>query len=447
MRNISTKRPHERFKSLLPQRGWRRQAVLDLHLAVEPDIKPIPFIQQAHDENPNSVSFSRAHAATETSEGFAAKSSPALVTINVKCHSSDENQQNSKPFRAGRLSIKGVVGTSAQSRMAGIEQYEERNHAGGILDQRFGENDPTTGLEERMLERFTRERQKAAKSSAFSLEDEDELTHYGQSLSNLDDLDDVGLRVDEEDEEDENGQIDKEIVRKTHFGGFGDEDEDERWVLGYPLARTRSSKPGKGTRLHEAVKVTGIELCPALCVGIPVGKDSMSMSMKWREEGEGCEEHPNYARRWAKDKPCVLDTADERKRMGGSAVAQISSGPIPIPFNEELGAHANSWCFRDPSHLIHVIGRVNELSTDQMIDINYVPGPIRFGARAELRACDRFGQRLCTRCNSVFSSSEILIALQRIDTIHSVQTSTSTPTEEKEDIPKSRMKGREGDSR
>ena len=37
--------------------------------------------------------------------------------------------------------------------------------------------------------------------------DEDELTHYGQSLSNLDDFDDVGLRVDEKDEEeeDENG--------------------------------------------------------------------------------------------------------------------------------------------------------------------------------------------------------------------------------------------------
>ncbi|KAF8343693.1 nucleolar protein 14 [Amanita rubescens] len=108
--------------------------------------------------------------------------------------------------------------------MAGIEQkktslkeYEERSDAGGILVRRFGENDPTTSLEERMLERFTRERQRAAKSSAFNLEDEDELTHYGQSLSNLDNFDDVGLRVDEEDEEDENGQIDKKIVRKTYL--------------------------------------------------------------------------------------------------------------------------------------------------------------------------------------------------------------------------------------
>ena len=54
-----------------------------------------------------------------------------------------------------------------------------------------------------MLERFTRERQRASKGVSFNLEDEDELTHYGQSLSKLDDFDNVGLGLD--DEEDENG--------------------------------------------------------------------------------------------------------------------------------------------------------------------------------------------------------------------------------------------------
>jgi nucleolar protein 14 len=51
-----------------------------------------------------------------------------------------------------------------------------------------------------MLERFTRERQRASKGVAFNLEDEEELTHYGQSLSKLDDFDNVGLRFDSEDE-------------------------------------------------------------------------------------------------------------------------------------------------------------------------------------------------------------------------------------------------------
>lgn len=55
--------------------------------------------------------------------------------------------------------------------------------------------------EERMLERFTRERQRASKGSAFNLDDDEELTHYGQSLSKLDDFDNVGLGLDDEDED------------------------------------------------------------------------------------------------------------------------------------------------------------------------------------------------------------------------------------------------------
>ena len=56
-------------------------------------------------------------------------------------------------------------------------------------------------LEERMLERFTRERQRSSKAAMFNLEDEEELTHYGQSLSKFDDFDDVGV-LDDEDEDD-----------------------------------------------------------------------------------------------------------------------------------------------------------------------------------------------------------------------------------------------------
>jgi nucleolar protein 14 len=55
--------------------------------------------------------------------------------------------------------------------------------------------------EERMLARFTRERQRASKGVAFNLDDEDELTHYGQSLSKLDDFDNVGLGLDEDEDD------------------------------------------------------------------------------------------------------------------------------------------------------------------------------------------------------------------------------------------------------
>ncbi|KAJ3568764.1 hypothetical protein NP233_g5503 [Leucocoprinus birnbaumii] len=126
----------------------------------------------------------------------------------------------------GGRKVKGMTGKPAQSKQAGIEQrkktllkeWEERNRSGGIVDRRFGENDPTMSLEERMLERFTRERQRASKGVAFNLEDEDELTHYGQSLSKLDDFDNVGLGL-ESDEEDM-GQLDQQLVSQAHFGGF-----------------------------------------------------------------------------------------------------------------------------------------------------------------------------------------------------------------------------------
>ena len=82
-----------------------------------------------------------------------------------------------------------------------MKEFEERDRAGGFIDRRFGENDPTMTPEERMLERFTRERQRTSKGVAFNLEDEDELTHYGQSLSKLDDFDNVGLGLDDDEEE------------------------------------------------------------------------------------------------------------------------------------------------------------------------------------------------------------------------------------------------------
>ncbi|MBI5690503.1 MAG: phosphoribosylformylglycinamidine synthase [Verrucomicrobia bacterium] len=41
--------------------------------------------------------------------------------------------------------------------------------------------------------------------------------------------------------------------------------------------------PGDGADLYAAVQAVGLELCPALGITIPVGKDSMSMSTVWQE--------------------------------------------------------------------------------------------------------------------------------------------------------------------
>ena len=44
--------------------------------------------------------------------------------------------------------------------------------------------------------------------------------------------------------------------------------------------------PGEDAGLYEAVKAVGEELCPALDLTIPVGKDSMSMKSQWEEDGK-----------------------------------------------------------------------------------------------------------------------------------------------------------------
>lgn len=47
--------------------------------------------------------------------------------------------------------------------------------------------------------------------------------------------------------------------------------------------------PGEDAGLYEAVKAVGEELCPALGLTIPVGKDSMSMKTTWKDEGDSQE--------------------------------------------------------------------------------------------------------------------------------------------------------------
>ena len=107
-----------------------------------------------------------------------------------------------------------------------------------------------------------------------------------------------------------------------------------------------ASKPGEGAGLYAAVKAIGLELCPALGVGIPVGKDSMSMSMKWSDQQGRKNEISSplsliitafapveditqtwtpALQRKGRD-PTILifiDLANGKERLGGSALAQV----------------------------------------------------------------------------------------------------------------------------
>ena len=108
--------------------------------------------------------------------------------------------------------------------------------------------------------------------------------------------------------------------------------------------------PGEGAALYEAVKAIGMEMCPEIQVGIPVGKDSTSMKASWKDkEGSKSVTAPvsvvisafgmvkNVRNTWTPQLRRVeevgetvlmfVDLAEGRQAMGGSALAQ-SMGEI-----------------------------------------------------------------------------------------------------------------------
>ncbi|KAK6332832.1 nucleolar complex protein 14 [Orbilia brochopaga] len=119
----------------------------------------------------------------------------ALQSIREEFNPFEIKKTKEKFSVTGGRKVKGTVGRPGISKQAGednrrktlLVEMQQRNKVGGIVDRRFGENDPTMAPEDKMLERFTREQQKRShKSDIFNLEDDDEvLTHYGQSLGSL----------------------------------------------------------------------------------------------------------------------------------------------------------------------------------------------------------------------------------------------------------------------
>lgn len=96
--------------------------------------------------------------------------------------------------------------------------------------------------EDKMLERFTREKQSRAKGGAmFNLEEEADLTHYGQSLAGLDDFDETELGYSDDNDDENRGGISGDIVGHSHFGGF-DEAPEETHEDGRPKTKAEIMK-------------------------------------------------------------------------------------------------------------------------------------------------------------------------------------------------------------
>ncbi|KAI9894963.1 MAG: nucleolar complex protein 14 [Vezdaea aestivalis] len=117
-----------------------------------------------------------------------------------------------------------VWGRPTKSRSQGEQRRQEsllvemrsRKRTGGITDRRFGENNPSTNPEDRMLERFVKDRaRRAQQTSKFDLDDDsnlgaNSLTHLGRSLSldgpAIDDYQDIDAPDSDENSERFGGQ-------------------------------------------------------------------------------------------------------------------------------------------------------------------------------------------------------------------------------------------------
>ncbi|WVQ98733.1 hypothetical protein IAU59_005864 [Kwoniella sp. CBS 9459] len=181
-----------------------------------------------------------------------AKKLDKLEEIRRHLNKFDERETKLKHDVGGR-NLKGTVGRPSASKQAGLEarkksllpEHQLRDHTGTFRDRRFGEADPTLSMEDRMLERYTRERQKGqGKKGLFNLEDEGDslgldgfddgfalggLTHGGRSVLDLpgDDFDAQGFGERDDDEDGDKGRVDRRIVSRGHFGGFNGEEDDE----------------------------------------------------------------------------------------------------------------------------------------------------------------------------------------------------------------------------
>jgi phosphoribosylformylglycinamidine synthase len=101
-------------------------------------------------------------------------------------------------------------------------------------------------------------------------------------------------------------------------------------------------EPGEDAALYDTVKAVGLELCPALGIGIPVGKDSLSMRTRW-QDGQGTKQvtapvslivtaFATLADVRGTLTPqlmpgdttlLLIDLGQGRKRLGGSMLAQV----------------------------------------------------------------------------------------------------------------------------
>ncbi|MGE5153056.1 MAG: phosphoribosylformylglycinamidine synthase [Bdellovibrio bacteriovorus] len=140
--------------------------------------------------------------------------------------------------------------------------------------------------------------------------------------------------------------------------------------------------PGEDARLYDTVRSVGLELCPALGIAIPVGKDSMSMRTVW--EGPGGERRtltaplslivsafapvidaratltPELRTDQGDTDLILIDLGCGKNRLGGSCLAQVY-GQLGDPATDGVPD------LDDPERLRRFFAAVQELSQEGLL--------------------------------------------------------------------------------
>ncbi|KAJ6668477.1 hypothetical protein lerEdw1_011959 [Lerista edwardsae] len=148
-----------------------------------------------------------------------------------------------------------------------LKEYKEKGKSNVFKDKRFGEYDTKINPEEKMMKRFALEQQKNHKKNIYNLNEDEDLTHYGQSLADIEKLNDI---VDSDSDAEESGALSAELTA-SHFGGGGllskkalpgqQEEEDKKpksrkELIEELIAKSKQEKRERQTQRENTLELT-----------------------------------------------------------------------------------------------------------------------------------------------------------------------------------------------
>uniref|UniRef100_A0A8C6YMK1 NOP14 nucleolar protein n=1 Tax=Nothoprocta perdicaria TaxID=30464 RepID=A0A8C6YMK1_NOTPE len=201
----------------------------------------------------------------------------AKSTVDVIKSNPFEVKVNKQKFNILGRKTKNDVGLPGVSRSKAIKkrtqtllkEYKEKEKSNVFKDKRFGEYNTKLSPEEKMIKRFTLERQQNfGKNNIYNLNEDEELTHYGQSLAEIEKLNDI---VDSDSDTEERGTLSAELT-EAHFGGgggllckkvsSGQEAEEEekpksrKELIEELIAKSKQEKQERQTQRESALELT-----------------------------------------------------------------------------------------------------------------------------------------------------------------------------------------------